>query len=234
MLVDSTGMMFQTPSVGNFTIRHTLVSRVGIGAEFLSSGNTVLVEDSWFTGIGRGPTTPVRFDGDGLHLDGFGSSQTLRRVIVADIGDDAIDHSNSTFTFEDAIIQDSGDSRIYRIRAGTLQPLTLDHSLWGELARAGTPQGPRGGSPYGNVITRALGAAASAPDVTTVDVAVGDVLVLCTDGLWEPVDDDALIATCTSARPAAACAALIAAALDGGGRDNITVIVAHVHAGRRA
>jgi len=112
VFVDSTGMMFQTPSPGNFVIRRSLVSRTGIGAEFLSSGNTTLIEDSWFTGIGRGPTEPVRFDGDGIHLDGFGSTQTVRRTIVADIGDDAIDHSNSNFTIQDAIIHDSADKGV--------------------------------------------------------------------------------------------------------------------------
>jgi len=109
VFADSTGMMFQTPGVGTYTIRRSLVSRVGIGGEFLSSGHTLLVEDSWWTGIGRGPTEPLRFDGDGIHIDGAGSDQTIRRCIVADIGDDGLDHSNSFFTVEDTVIHDVGD-----------------------------------------------------------------------------------------------------------------------------
>ena len=109
VFADSTGMMFQTPGTGTYTIRRSLVSRVGIGGEFLSSGHTLLIEDSWWTGIGRGPTEPLRFDGDGIHIDGFGSDQTIRRSVVADIGDDGLDHSSSVFTVEDTIIHDVGD-----------------------------------------------------------------------------------------------------------------------------
>ena len=112
VLVDSTGMMFQSPGTGATTIRRSLVSRVGIGAEFLSSGNTVLIEDTWWTSIGRGPTTPLRYDGDGIHVDGAASKQTIRRSYVVDSGDDAIDHSNSTFTIEDTVIHDAADKAI--------------------------------------------------------------------------------------------------------------------------
>jgi hypothetical protein len=111
-LVDCTGMMFQSPGTGTTTIRRTLVSRVGIGAEFLSSGNTVLIEDSWWTGIGQGPTEPLRYDGDGIHLDGIGSTQIVRRSVIADIGDDGIDHSNSNFTVENTMIHDAQDKAI--------------------------------------------------------------------------------------------------------------------------
>jgi hypothetical protein len=109
IFTDSTGMMFQSPGTGTYTLRRNLISRVGIGAEFLSAGHTLVIEDSWWTGIGRGPTTPQRYDGDGIHIDGGGSSQNLRRIVVADIGDDGIDHSNSNFTVEDSIIHDIPD-----------------------------------------------------------------------------------------------------------------------------
>ena len=72
----------------------------------------MLIEDSYWTSIGRGPTTPLRYDGDGIHVDGAASKQTIRRSYVVDIGDDAIDHSNSTFTLEDTVIHDAGDKAI--------------------------------------------------------------------------------------------------------------------------
>jgi hypothetical protein len=109
VFTDSTGMMFQTPGTGTYTLRRMLVSRVGIGCEFLSSGHTLLIEDSYWTGIGRGPTTPQRYDGDGIHIDGAASTQLLRRIIIADIGDDGIDHSNSSFEVDDSIIHDIND-----------------------------------------------------------------------------------------------------------------------------
>jgi hypothetical protein len=112
VLVDSTGMMFQSPGTGTYTIRRTLVSRVGIGGEFLSSGHTLRIEDSWWTGIGHGPSEPVRYDGDGIHVDGAGSNQLLRGDVIADIGDDCIDHSNSTFTIEDTMIHGCRDKGV--------------------------------------------------------------------------------------------------------------------------
>jgi hypothetical protein len=118
VFVDSTGMMFQTPGTGTHTIRRSLVSRVGIGGEFLSSGHTLLIEDTWWTGIGRGPKEPLRFDGDGIHIDGLGSDQTIRRCIIADIGDDGLDQSNSSFTVEDTVIHDIGDKAASMTGAG--------------------------------------------------------------------------------------------------------------------
>lgn len=125
VLVDSTGMMFQSPGTGTTTIRRTLVSRTGIGAEFLASGNTVLIEDSWWTSIGRGPTEPLRYDGDGIHVDGAASKQIIRRSFVVDIGDDAIDHSNSNFTIEDTMIHDAADKAVSLTSGG----VTIRNSL---------------------------------------------------------------------------------------------------------
>lgn len=112
MVLDSTGMAFMSQGTGTHAIRRGLVSRVGIGAEFLSNGNKVDIEDSWWTSIGRGPTSPLRYDGDGIHVDGASSRQNIRRCFVVDIGDDAIDHSNSTFTIEDTVIHDVGDKAV--------------------------------------------------------------------------------------------------------------------------
>ncbi|HUS68492.1 MAG TPA: hypothetical protein VMZ28_28350 [Kofleriaceae bacterium] len=135
VFTDSTGMMFQSPGTGSYVIRRSLVSRVGIGAEFLSSGHTLLIEDSWWTGIGHGPTEPIRFDGDGIHLDGFDSDQTLRRCVVADVGDDAIDHSYSTFTIEATVVQDAVDKAV----SMTEGQVTISDSLL-----FGAPTGVRG------------------------------------------------------------------------------------------
>ena len=112
IFTDSTGMMFQGFGTGSYTVRKSLVSRVGIGCEFTGSGHTLLIEDTWWTSIGRGPTTPQRFDGDMLHVDGPASNQTIRRCIIADGGDDGIDHSGSTFTVENTIIHTIKDKAI--------------------------------------------------------------------------------------------------------------------------
>jgi serine/threonine protein phosphatase PrpC len=119
-----------------------------------------------------------------------------------------------------------GDSRIYRLRAGALDQLTIDHSMAAQLQAQGID--PGADFPYAHVVTRALGAPASEPDLATRDVRPGDVYLLCTDGLsgaLAPADIAALLAG-PDAR--AVCAALVDAAFAAGSRDNITAIVVRV------
>jgi len=79
-LVDNSGMALAGQGTGNYTIRRSLISRDGIGGEMNGNGHTLLVEDTWFTSCGRGPTTPLRFDGDLFHIDGASSVQTQVQV----------------------------------------------------------------------------------------------------------------------------------------------------------
>lgn len=125
VLVDSTGMGFQTPGTGTYSIRRSLISRVGIGGEFLGSGHTLRIEDSWWAGIGHGPTSPLRYDGDAVHVDGAASNQRLTRNVIADVGDDCVDHSNSTFTIEDSVIHDCVDKAVSLTSGG----VTVRNSL---------------------------------------------------------------------------------------------------------
>ena len=102
-LVDNNGMALAGPGTGRYTLRNTLVSRCGIGAEFNGNGHTLLIEDSWWSSCGWAPE-PANLDGDLMHIDGSASNQTIRRSIFADGGDDGIDHSGSTYTAENIII----------------------------------------------------------------------------------------------------------------------------------
>lgn len=120
-----------------------------------------------------------------------------------------------------------GDSRLYRLRAGVLDRLTEDHSLVGEMVGRGllTEEEARAHEQR-NVITRALGVRAEV-EVTLagpIPVEPGDVFVLCSDGLHEPVEDavltDVLLAT---ASPLAAAEGLIEQAKALGAPDNVTV-----------
>jgi serine/threonine protein phosphatase PrpC len=115
-----------------------------------------------------------------------------------------------------------GDSRIYRLRDGALDQLTIDHSLYATLVAQGCPPGDD--FPYHNVVTRALGTPSGEPDVDTVDVRDGDVFLLCTDGL-SGVLDPPRIAELLALPPEAACHALVGIALDAGSRDNVSAIV---------
>lgn len=124
-----------------------------------------------------------------------------------------------------------GDSRIYLLRDGELTQLTVDHSLVGELLREGsiTPEEART-HPKRNIITRVLGVEATVQvDSASIIPYEGDRFVLCSDGLFGEVDDDRIASVLRRlADPADAAAELVRLANEGGGRDNITVVVVDV------
>ncbi|OBA84121.1 hypothetical protein A9W99_05635 [Mycobacterium sp. 1164966.3] len=130
-----------------------------------------------------------------------------------------------------ALVGHLGDSRGYLYRNQQLHRLTRDHSLVQALVDAGEvePQNARA-HPSRSVITRHVGMAPPAhPDVSAVDLQPGDRVMLCSDGLHGVVDDASLAQILGSQpSPRAACAALIEAANNGGGPDNITTIVIDV------
>jgi len=120
------------------------------------------------------------------------------------------------------VIGHVGDSRVYRLRAGVLAQLTIDHSLVSQMIAAG--MAPDANFPWRHVITRALGMPSCEPDVQTEDVIEGDVFLLCSDGLYEPLSTQT-IAALMDASPEDACKNLIDAAYAAGSRDNISAIV---------
>jgi protein phosphatase len=122
-----------------------------------------------------------------------------------------------------------GDSRAYLYRLGTLEQLTTDHSLVGELVRSGRlTEDEAAVHPHRSVITRALGTDADVEvDTLTVDGAPGDLVLLCSDGLSAMVRDDQILRVleATGAAPREAAEALISAANAAGGEDNVTVVL---------
>ena len=113
--------------------------------------------------------------------------------------------------------------------SGGIRRLTEDHSVVMGLVRAGviTEEDIRS-HPLRNRITRCIGSlGALEPDFQWYTIQDGDILILCSDGLWEMVHEDIILAVVKSSRtPEEACAKLINAANDAGGHDNITVITA--------
>ncbi|TAK15517.1 MAG: serine/threonine-protein phosphatase [Acidobacteria bacterium] len=124
-----------------------------------------------------------------------------------------------------------GDSRVYRLRGGELSVLTEDHSWVNEQVRAGrlTDNDARR-HPWRNVVTRAItGGDDPAPDVQEVQLAAGDRLLICSDGLSSVVSPDEIqLLLADGAPPEATAAALIDAANEAGGPDNITVVIIDV------
>ncbi len=130
-----------------------------------------------------------------------------------------------------AILAHVGDSRAYLYRDGTLRQLTSDHSVVAELVRSGLLDPARAGShPQRNLVVRALGAGPSLEvDLTDIDIAAGDRLLLCTDGLTNLVGDAVIAGVLSRVHgPAVAAASLVALANEQGGDDNVTVIVVDI------
>jgi protein phosphatase len=121
-----------------------------------------------------------------------------------------------------------GDSRCYLLRGGQLTRLTTDHTVAERLAGQGV-SGIDDASPWRHVLWNALGGdqAQAQPEIARIELAEGDQLLLCSDGLTGHIDDRSLLEHLGSASSVEeSCDRLIAAANAAGGSDNITVIVA--------
>ncbi len=120
-----------------------------------------------------------------------------------------------------------GDSRAYLIREGQIRQMTLDHSWVEEQVRAGLmTREDAEMSPFRNVITRSIGATPNCyPDFFEEEARIGDIWVLCSDGLSNLVQDEELLKVAGYYAPSEATRQLIEIANSRGGRDNITVFV---------
>jgi serine/threonine protein phosphatase PrpC len=122
-----------------------------------------------------------------------------------------------------------GDSRAYLLRDGSLDQLTTDHTVVGELVRRGrlTPE-QAAIHPERSILTRAVGLDPRIPVDTPdpLELRDGDQVLLCSDGLTEAVDDGRIAELLSAADDGeAACRSMIDAANAAGGPDNITVVL---------
>ncbi len=165
-----------------------------------------------------------------------------RRIYERALGDPEVAGMGTTIT---ALLVDEsagtiaighvGDSRAYLFRVGELSQLTDDHSLVGELVRAGrlSPENAEQ-HPHRSVITRAVGTEATVEvDVETIRPQPGDLYILCSDGLTDMVPDApiARVVADAGAEPEAIARELVAAANRAGGIDNITVVAFEIEDG---
>jgi len=128
---------------------------------------------------------------------------------------------------EEVAIGHVGDSRAYRLRGGSFERLTRDHSLVEEMRRKGQlTEAQAEDHPQRSIITRALGPEPEVEvDLQTVPAQPGDVFLICSDGLTTMLDDEHIARLLSRASSMeAAVRALVDEANRAGGRDNITVI----------
>jgi len=207
-------------------------------------------------GTGSGPLVVAVADGMGGHIAGEVASRVAieaamaeagsatervlagnSRVVEAVVADPSLAGMGTTLTLasfgaDGAVdLAHIGDSRAYLWRDGKLTQLTKDHTLVAELVAEGRldPAEVRA-HPQRNLITRVIGMG-KAIDVDHVGLETldGDRYLLCSDGLTSMLDDDEIAAKMTG-EPVEAVWALVEAANNAGGEDNITVIVVDVAA----
>jgi protein phosphatase len=160
----------------------------------------------------------------------------VNRALAAEAeGDPGLRGFGTTLTLawsvgKDLFVAHLGDSRAYLLRQGTLHQLTRDHSLAQELADRGLlSQQAVATHRLRHVLTRSLGDHGKdfRPDVQQLVLEDGDCLLLCTDGLTDMVPDATIAAILGSGeRAAEVCRRLLDQALEAGGKDNVTVVVA--------
>lgn len=125
----------------------------------------------------------------------------------------------------------AGDARAYLMRASVLYPLTRDHSFVQEIADTKGP-GIAGNLPetFSHIVSRSLGTQANV-DIALrepISLSAGDVVMLCSDGLTNMVDESRVRLTLAGATPREAARRLVDMANDAGGTDNVSVIVVRI------
>jgi serine/threonine protein phosphatase PrpC len=152
-------------------------------------------------------------------LSGMGTTVVALALVDDEGGDEVL------------AIANVGDSRAYRLSGVELEQLTSDHSLVADLVREGSLSPEEAAvHPQRNILTRVLGVYDDVPvDVLAVVPHNGDRYVLCSDGLFNEVPESGIAAVLRRLTdPADAANELVRLANEGGGRDNVTVVVVDV------
>jgi protein phosphatase len=179
-------------------------------------------------------------DGDAQSLLATGFQIAHQRILQYAAGHPEL-HGMGTTATAIALLENQlyyahvGDSRLYLVRGANISRLTHDHSYVGRLVENGVISAQEAEThPQRHILTAALGAGAELLPETPhhpIVLQKGDVLVLCTDGLWSLLSENEIQTVVAGNEPPEACRALIKMTRDRGGPDNITVQVLRLGAG---
>lgn len=176
---------------------------------------------------------PSHLDAEGLTAAVEAANYNVMKAPRQGIGRDGMGTTLTAAMLEGErlLIAQVGDSRAYLLHKGHLQQITRDHSLMADLIEAGqiTPE-EACVHPNRSVITRAIGSDIHMrPDIYELNVDAGDRILLCSDGLSSMISNNAIESIMRRQSDAQHCAdELVTAALENGGADNVTVVVADV------
>lgn len=176
---------------------------------------------------------PSHLDAEGLTAAVEAANYNVMKAPRQGIGRDGMGTTLTAAMLEGErlLIAQVGDSRAYLLHKGHLQQITRDHSLMADLIEAGqiTPEEARV-HPNRSVITRAIGSDIHMrPDIYELNVDAGDRILICSDGLSSMISNNAIESIMRRQSDAQHCAdELVTAALENGGADNVTVVVADV------
>lgn len=232
-----------------------VVSRTHIGNVRASNQDSLLLQDGKYGLWGVADGMGGHNGGDiasqmavlmlGRYLEGADPSeekleegfQEINRLIYKEqIKDQTLSGMGTTLTVlwekADSIhLGHIGDSRAYLLRNGQMMQISEDHSMVAELVRDGIlTEEQAQNHPYRNVITQAVGTTEENLHVylRTLNKQRGDKYLLCSDGLYEYVTRDEMQYLLQRFSPEDAADKMIEMALQGGGKDNITVLIAEV------
>ena len=168
---------------------------------------------------------------DAPNLRGMGTTTVVLAIVPEEPDPDGPDAHDDAEAPLHLLVANVGDSRAYLFRDGGLTQITEDHSVVAELVREGRITATEAEAhPQRNIITRVLGVYPEvSPDLWPIDPVKGDRYLLCSDGLFNEVTGDQITAALRRLDdPNEAAEELVRLANEGGGRDNITVIVIDV------
>lgn len=180
--------------------------------------------------LGDAPASPDAI-GDALR-EGFAQANQSIRQLAKDRGASMGSTAVAVVrTASATVVASVGDSRVYLLRDGALRQVTEDHTAVAALIAAGKldPSQAKDHPKAGLLISALGGADKLECDVFELDARSGDRLLLCSDGLWNEVGDDEIVAVLLDEpEPRRAVRRLLRAANDAGGRDNVTIAIVDV------
>lgn len=195
-----------------------------------------VIQDYFSDGDGKKPFVGDYCDEYSEEANRLGSAIRLANIAIHDVSESNSQYHGMGTTVAAVLINGRkmsiahvGDSRVYLIRSGDIEQLTDDHSLVSEQVKKDIISKEEAeASGMRNILTRALGTMPEVQvDISEMNLMPGDMLLLCSDGLYTMVPDDDILSVAISAKePFEACSTLIRMANENGGKDNVTVVTA--------